>query len=822
MGFVGDLLNSSKGSGFQASGLSPEDEAKVQASVDQQAKFLAAVGAQNPTLNQTSVFNQQQGLADTLNQQAQGAGPNPALAQLANTTGQNVNQQAALMAGQRGAGANAGLLARQAGQVGANAQQQAAGQAAVMRAQQQLAAQQALQQQQGMMAGLSTAQVGQYANAANAFNQGTQNLYNAKAGMQENINNNNASIAAKNQGAQMLGVAGGLMGGGVAGSLIGSVLGKSPVQGQIGKLGQADMSMGTIPQTAAQGGPILDYTHGGKLPGRAEVSGDSLKNDKVPIMGSPGEIMLPRSVTQHPNAPEMAAEFVRSILSKGGAHKTRMATGGKVTLPDNFNELVDQESKRLALNKGMPVSLNPMDQAPDVSQFNTVAANNIMGQGVQDAKQSQDNQDSAASKEAQEAAQKSKDLQINNELRAKYGLSQNPMTPDQPQPSQGNVPPSQQGTQGSNTDQSLAANQDYASQMMSGMSQQLAGVKAGYQAETQIGRDEQQTLLNAQAKNQELQDRYNTHYAALQQESDDLFKKAAEGKINPNQVWEDQSVPGKISTAISLILGGIGGALSGQENPALKFLNEQINRNVDAQKLNVNNKFNLLNENRRRFENEKEAVETTRLMNADSVVNGLKLAAAKSSDLMAKQRALSAAGLINEKFAPLRKEVALLRTIKGGGVDPSIQIRALVPENKQADAFKELDRVQNLAKQKKVILDAFDSMTKENTAMGRLSHGFSPPASVTVFENALMPMLKDFEGRVNETEINRTNGFKPQPGDLDKKKGEKREGLLNFMNEKSSSSLLKSFGINLDDALGNQDKIPEYSPFASYGKKHGI
>ena len=43
-------------------------------------------------------FRQGQDLANQLSEQAQGRGPNPALAQLQQTTGQNVANQAALMA----------------------------------------------------------------------------------------------------------------------------------------------------------------------------------------------------------------------------------------------------------------------------------------------------------------------------------------------------------------------------------------------------------------------------------------------------------------------------------------------------------------------------------------------------------------------------------------------------------------------------------------------------------------------------------------------------------------------------------------------------
>ncbi len=48
------------------------------------------------------------------------------------------------------------------------------------------------------------------------------------------------------------------------------------------------------------------------------MAGNSLKNDTQPAMLSPKEIVLPRSITMAPDAPEQAAEFVRALLKKQG------------------------------------------------------------------------------------------------------------------------------------------------------------------------------------------------------------------------------------------------------------------------------------------------------------------------------------------------------------------------------------------------------------------------------------------------------------------------------------------------------------------------
>lgn len=175
--------------------------------------YSGAQGALGTQAGLTSTLNNQLGqganaqsqLENMYLQQAQGQGPNPALAQLNQTTGQNIAQQAALAAGQRGAGANAGLIASQNAQQGAATQQQAVGQAATQSAEQQLAAEQNAQN-------LAANQVAQGTTATQGLNstqQNEQNILqgantsgnNVAVGQQSNINNVNAAISTANQNA---------------------------------------------------------------------------------------------------------------------------------------------------------------------------------------------------------------------------------------------------------------------------------------------------------------------------------------------------------------------------------------------------------------------------------------------------------------------------------------------------------------------------------------------------------------------------------------------------------------------------------------------
>lgn len=286
MGFVSSMLGSSSGAGFQAVAPDPAQLKaaynQTQSGIAQQQDFLKALQAQNGLANQSSVFNQQQGLANQLQGVANGTGPNPAQAALNQSTGQNVANQAALMAGQRGAGANTGLIARQAAMQGANTQQQAAGQGATMQAQQQLAGMQQLQNQQASMGNLANTQVNQTQAGLTGLNQNSLQQQANLMGLQANANSANAGIAGINAGGQQ-NLLGGMMGAvGSVGQLFGGGKGSSTPGGSTGPI---DTSGGAVPaagdtlQFSAEGGMIHGYADGGEAfdpmmqtPGNQEVS----------------------------------------------------------------------------------------------------------------------------------------------------------------------------------------------------------------------------------------------------------------------------------------------------------------------------------------------------------------------------------------------------------------------------------------------------------------------------------------------------------------------------------------------------------------------
>lgn len=205
MGWLGNIVGigtPNNSGGFQATGVNQNDinnaQQQAQSGIAQQQNFLNQLNAQNGLQNQSNVYSQLQGVAN-------GTGPNPAQAMLNQSTGQNVSNQAALAASQRGASSNVGLIGRQAADQGANLQQQAVGQAATMQANQSLAA-------LGQMQNLATQQVGQQAGGISNYNQFVQGNQGQLLGGQGNQNTVNSAIAQSNQKAGA-GLIGGILGG---------------------------------------------------------------------------------------------------------------------------------------------------------------------------------------------------------------------------------------------------------------------------------------------------------------------------------------------------------------------------------------------------------------------------------------------------------------------------------------------------------------------------------------------------------------------------------------------------------------------------------
>lgn len=868
---------------------------QAQGGIGQQQAFANAVAAQGGLGNQANVFGQQQALANQLGQQALGGGPNPALAQLAQTTGQNARMQAALMGSQRGSGANVGMLGRQIAQQGANVQQQAAGQAATMRAQQQLAAQQQLQQQQQAMAGLSTQQVGQQQGALGQLaqqqmaQQGFQvqqqmqqedianqqrqqlealrqqaiaNQNQANVAMQSNINSANAGIAQGNQKAQagliggLLGAAGTAMtgassgaaaggGGGAAGGAGAAALyqggeagyesggqvkpdfGKSftdawnssmsgvnenPIQTGMQKFSTPFMKqlrdqftpspsptpqqqastimnspMATAPQPMMQNqGGQIDYRRGGHVPGKAAMKGDHPQNDTVDAVLSPGEIVLPRSVSQAPDAANRAREFVETI--KG--HAQRFVEGGEAQPADQNQPNINIVNNPAPEPQGQP-PLQPgaLFAGPGAAPNSTPAP-----------------QPAPA---------------IPTATNATPAMPPAPMGPMNPRLSQTVGQPTEgaQGIGGKPLNSVGVIGQSFEEQQKAAQAQAAA---IGQQGNLEFKAKEQE-----QQKLQDVATDYQNKIKKVQGDYDAAMTAYKDGKINPNHVFENMSTAGRVGTAIGLILGGMGGGITGGPNPAMEFLNKQIERDVDAQRANMDKQKNIMSTAMQMFNDLGTATQFATAAQKGIYAAQFEQAGAAAKSPIAKSIAMDKAAQLKREAAMMMPQVAL----KQQGMNEAFNAAPITgtPEQKQEAMFKnaavkikynpmltetereksldDLDKQQNLNSMQTHVVNNFDDISKlQNTG----AFAKDPVQSRKQIDALWNPMLDrlttQFAGMFSESAMKNIEHLKPKISDSPDTLELKRKQFLAIFHQNRSSARLNVAGIHIPQSVGT------YSP----------
>lgn len=337
--------------------------------------------------------------------------------------------------------------------------------------------------------------------------------------------------------------------------------------------------------------------------------------------------------------------------------------------------------------------------------------------------------------------------------------------------------------------------------------------------------DAQAAFNQAQKAQNDLTAKFQQQYATIDQELQQNQSQIMNQKVDPNRLWSTAGTGNKIAAALGLLVGGMGAGLTGQPNAALQVLNKQIDRDVEAQKANLGKQQTLFSMNMQRYHNAQAAEAATRLQLNTTLQAQLSMAALKTQNAQAIAAAKLHADQIGMQMIPYKIELAKWNMAQGlrSASDPqsaAMLIRLTVPEAQQAKAFEELGKAQNHARQTSTIMAAFDQANQDNTISGRTGHAGFEPASVARIQTALMPYLKDAEGRINEQELERTDKLIPKPGDSAAKIDQKRLGITQFLQEKAAFPTLDAYGVKvpaMTNASGGSS-IPEFPAVRGNGR----
>lgn len=368
----------------------------------------------------------------------------------------------------------------------------------------------------------------------------------------------------------------------------------------------------------AEGGmaPKSLMIKGGHVPGKAVVAGDSYQNDIVDAKLSPGEIVIPRSIVNHPNAAELAAKFVQDTLAKKGKSKKTYLNGGGLPGDENDNadyEDADAEETKYILdaqNKGM--FDKPEDKSIQPKDF--MLSSNVLNNNLYEGK----------------------DIKI-----ADTGTKALPQ---------------------------YTAEQAYTDAQVEGPSTTEKGLRAvqgAFAEEARLEREKATENVKAITEAQDLIKAKNLEYEMHRQQAfkkiGDLEQDINNYKIDPKRFYSNMGTLEKMANVIGLIMGGIGEAGTGRENGALVYLENQIKNDIDLQKSELGKKQTLLEANYRDLGNMNEAITMTNAMLTNNLSREMDKVANQYAGTIQGARLKQAAGMLNAKTGSYIDQLAQYR-----------------------------------------------------------------------------------------------------------------------------------------------------------------
>lgn len=207
--------------------------------------------------------------------------------------------------------------------------------------------------------------------------------------------------------------------------------------------------------------------------------------------------------------------------------------------------------------------------------------------------------------------------------------------------------------------QSLA---DPIQQYMKGQNQQAQGIQQIMGAKSKEGSDTadayQKYIDTMKVQNEATAVNFKNMNSALDAET----KEYQTQKIDPNRIWHNSSLGGKISAAIGIVLGGIGGGMTHSPNAALGVIKDLTDNDIEAQKADINNKHTLFQMNMEKYRNVQLADTATRLQMINALDATIKKSVAQSGSAQAMGNGNMLLGQLQTERAGMMQKFALMQT----------------------------------------------------------------------------------------------------------------------------------------------------------------
>lgn len=226
----------------------------------------------------------------------------------------------------------------------------------------------------------------------------------------------------------------------------------------------------------------------------------------------------------------------------------------------------------------------------------------------------------------------------------------------------------------------------------------MQGIQAEQKATEQTANQQLQANKDYEAQLAQRQQAFDQGLQDKNKEVDSVISDMKAGHINPNAYLENMSTGQKIGTAIGLFLGGWSSAYTGQGNPAMQFLQNQINRDVEAQKANLDNKKTVLGAYYDQTHNLMAAESMARATQNAIYASKFQDAALSAATPQAKAKALQAAAALQSQIYPFVRSAQWTQTQEklqadngGNNIDSQVQSAMMQARlNGDQEGYKDL------------------------------------------------------------------------------------------------------------------------------------
>jgi len=399
---------------------------------------------------------------------------------------------------------------------------------------------------------------------------------------------------------------------------------------------------------------------------------------------------------EHPSGKTFTVDKA-GLSPKALKHIKKLSHGGAVQML-NSDGTVEDEEESSERNEPLPTALPP--PASGVEYAKNLDANVVSRNNMADLA-------SRASNPAQLMANPTGNLATAPALVPQSIDDNEAAIPGtQPQPGSPAIEKAQDGGLGLNDILSSGVNQQGQQDLLNSAKAYSKAIGASGAASAQASGDYLKQIQGMESPT-DMWNRFNDEDAQLKQN-------VLDAKVDPRRYMANMDTAHHIGTAISLILGGIGGGSSGR-NVGLDMLNKAIDRDTEAQRNTQSNAMNLYQMNRRAHGDEMQANMATQNQMYSMAQAKIAQAAAQSNNAGAQLNAQNTIYGLQQQINHNNMIKAIYQSGASKGmpsnIDPAMAINTLVQEPAQrAAALKEVDEAQKAENFRSVLQNTFHTL----------------------------------------------------------------------------------------------------------------